>query len=155
MNVIGKWYPYQESIRVPLIIRDPRMPKAFRGTLDDSFTLNIDLASTILGAANLPSPERMQGRNIADLYLTPDGKKTWRQEFFYEHMSMGKKFIPASTALVRRDFKYMIYPEWKVEQLFDLVKDPLEFDDVSNHSNYRSVIDEMRKRHNELKGSVK
>ena len=36
-----KWYPYQESIRVPLIIYDPRMPLEKRGTLDDSFTLNV------------------------------------------------------------------------------------------------------------------
>jgi arylsulfatase A-like enzyme len=81
----GKWWPYQESIRVPLIIQDPRMPPEKVGTLEDAFTLNIDLAPTILSAANLKVPPEMQGRNIADLYLTADGKKTWRKEFYYEH----------------------------------------------------------------------
>lgn len=65
----GKWYPYQESIRVPLIVRDPRMPKKKLGTLDDSLVLNVDLAETILGAAGIAPSESMQGRDIADLYL--------------------------------------------------------------------------------------
>ncbi|KAG7342576.1 arylsulfatase [Nitzschia inconspicua] len=43
----GKWHPFEESIRVPLIIHDPRMPAEKRGKLDDRFTLNIDLAETI------------------------------------------------------------------------------------------------------------
>ncbi len=91
----GKWYPYQESIRVPLIIYDPRMPKDKKGTIDDNFTLNVDLAETILGAAGLKPHERMQGRDISDLYLPNRNKgyengltalelKPWRDEFFYE-----------------------------------------------------------------------
>lgn len=67
-----KWYPYQESIRVPLIIYDPRIPLHKRGTLDHSFTLNVDLATTILGAAGLQPPKDMQGQNIAELYLSND-----------------------------------------------------------------------------------
>ncbi len=131
------------------------MPKEKRGTLDNSFTLNIDLASTILGAANLPSADVMQGRNIADIYLTPDGKSTWRKEFYYEHMSMGKRYIPASSALVRKDYKYMFYREWQVEHLFDMINDPLEINDLSNMSEYKQLLGEMRKRHNELKEEAK
>ena len=72
-GLAGKWYPYQESIRVPLIIYDPRMPLSKRNTLEDSFTLNIDLATTILGAAGITTPHpEMQGRDIADLYLPPN-----------------------------------------------------------------------------------
>jgi arylsulfatase A-like enzyme len=67
-GLAGKWHPYEESIRVPLIIRDPRMPPTKRGTLDDSFTLNIDLAQTILGAANVNPSSLMQGRDISELY---------------------------------------------------------------------------------------
>jgi len=99
-----KWYPYQESIRVPLIIKDPRMPKAKRGTTDESFTLNIDLAETILGAAGLEAPSVMQGRDIADLYLDkPKSKEPWREEFYYEFPQISGKIEP-STALVRREW---------------------------------------------------
>lgn len=147
----GKWFPYQESIRVPLIIRDPRMPKSKIGTLDDSFTLNIDLATTILGAANVEPSPVMQGRDMSDLYLDPKAKDSWRKEFFYEHMSMGRDYIPASSALVRKDFKYFLYEEWKTEQLFDLKNDPYENHDLSNQSEYAELLKEMRKRHDELK----
>ncbi len=152
----GKWWPYQESIRVPLIIQDPRMPKNKVGTLEDAFTLNIDLAPTILNAANLRVPPEMQGRNIADLYLTADGKNTWRKEFYYEHPThQGINHIPSSSALVRNDFKYMVYPDWNVEQLFDLINDPLEYNDIVNNSAYRELMVQMRKRHDELQNLVK
>ena len=75
-GLAGKWYPYQESIRVPLIVRDPRMPYDKRNTLDDSLTLNIDLLSTILGAADLDTPDTAQGRDLADLYL-PSRTECW------------------------------------------------------------------------------
>ena len=42
-GLADKWYPYEESIRVPLIVRDPRMPKTKHGTTNDDFVLNVDL----------------------------------------------------------------------------------------------------------------
>ena len=113
-GLAGKWYPHEESIRVPLIVHDPRMPPNKRGTTDDSFTLNIDLAPTILGAANATKPDTYQGRDISNLYLrkgSNDGNDNtlsppWREEFYYEHpVHMNEKVIPASSALVRKDIK--------------------------------------------------
>ena len=68
---------------------------------------------------------------------------------------MGMNYIPASSALVRKDFKYLIYPEWKEEQLFDMINDPLEFDDIGNRSEHSALVAEMRKRHDELADQVK
>lgn len=80
-----KWYPFEESIRVPLVIQDPRMPHSQRGNRNDDFTLNVDLAPTILSAAKVPVPDFMQGRDIAPLYLNPiEAASSWRQDFFYE-----------------------------------------------------------------------
>lgn len=113
-GLAGKWYPHEESIRVPLIVHDPRMPANKRGTTDDSFTLNIDLAPTILGAAKAKRPATYQGRDISDLYLSKEGDNTsnnqlsppWREEFFYEHpVHINEEVIPASSALVRKDIK--------------------------------------------------
>ena len=147
----GKWFPYQESIRVPLIIRDPRIPKEKIGTTNDDFTLNIDLASTILGAAGLESHPVMQGRDISDLYLQdPPIQPPWRDEFFYVFPSKGKAILPGATALVRKDFKLFRYPEWNIEQLFHLKEDPLEEYDLSRDPKYASILNEMRIRHDEL-----
>ena len=148
-GMAGKWYPHQESIRVPLVIRDPRMPKEKIGTLNDEFTLNIDLATTILGAAGLPQAPTMQGRDIADLYLA---NEEWRDEFFYEHpMHVHADVIPESSALVRKDHKYMRWPGSGTEQLFDLKSDPLELHDLIKSEKHQAMIAEMRTRHDELK----
>ena len=148
-GMAGKWYPHQESIRVPLVIRDPRMPKEKIGTLNDEFTLNIDLATTILGAAGLPQAPTMQGRDIADLYLA---QEEWRDEFFYEHPThIHPDVIPESSALVRKDYKYMRWPGSGTEQLFDLKSDPLELHDLIKSEQHQVIIAEMRTRHDELK----
>lgn len=154
-GLADKWYPHQESIRVPLIIRDPRMASDRKGTTNDDMTLNVDLAPTILHAAGLAVPGVMQGRDIAPLYLAAD-KPAWRSEYFYEHPSVGKPgFIPASEALVRKDWKYLFWPEHQIEQLFDLVNDPREENDLGNDSAHAAKLAEMRKRFTELKAAAK
>ena len=154
-GLADKWYPHQESIRVPLIVRDPRTPKARHGTTDDAFTLNVDLAPTLLAYAGVPAPDRMQGRDIAPLYLS-DAKPDWRTEFLYEHATLrDKNFIPSSEALVRKDWKYMAWPEFEYEQLFDLKADPHEENDLARNSNYAAKLTEMRARFAELKTAAK
>ena len=154
-GLADKWYPHQESIRVPLIIKDPRMPKDRHGTTNDDFTLSVDLAPTILAAVGIAAPKNMQGRDIAPLYLSQD-KPEWRTEFFYEHPTFrNKDFIPASEALVRKDWKYMYWPDDDVEQLFDLKHDPREENDLAGDPSYAKKVAEMRKRFQELKEAAK
>jgi arylsulfatase A-like enzyme len=129
-GLADKWYPYEESIRVPLVVRDPRMAAAKHGTTSDARTLNADLAPTILAAAGIAPPAGMQGRDIAPLYLANDAP-AWRDEYYYEHpMLTSRDFIPASEALVTRNWKYIVWPDWGVEQLFDLAHDPREERDL-------------------------
>jgi arylsulfatase A-like enzyme len=154
-GLADKWYPHEESIRVPLIVRDPRMPAAKRGATSDDFTLNVDLAPTILAAAGLAAPKGMQGRDIAPLYLAAT-KPAWRSEFFYEHAIIrSKDFIPASEALVRKEWKYMFWPDFGVEQLFHLAADPLEETDLVAAPEHAAVLAGMRKRFAELKAAAK
>jgi len=155
-GLADKWYPHQESIRVPLIIRDPRMNSDLRNTTNDEFTLNIDLAPTILSAAGLPIPEKMMGRDIAQLYLSENTE--WRTEFFYEHPTISSvSYIPSSEALVRKNYKYMYWPDYKYEQLFDLVNDPGELEDLFNSDDPKNlqVALEMKKRFEELRDIVR
>lgn len=150
-GLADKWYPHQESIRVPLIVRDPRLPAAQRGTTRDEFALNVDLAPTILAAAGLEAPAGMQGRDFAPLYLAAT-KPAWRDEFFYEHAIIrNADFIPASEALVRRHEKYFYWPDFQREQLFDLAADPQEQHDLANDPAAASRLASLRARFNELK----
>jgi len=156
-GLAGKWFPYQESIRVPLIIRDPRMPAEQAGTVEDSLTLNIDLANTVLSASEISPHQNMQGRDITELYL-PFKKKLlkdhpWREEFLYAFPSLDEDHMPSSTALVRRKWKYIRWPRQENEPhlLFNLEDDPLELNDlIKNATVHGQVLDEMIKRHDEM-----
>ena len=100
------------------------------------------------------------GRQYIDPSSDGDGKyhsgsaSSWRTEFFYEHpMHSNPNYIPASEALVRKDYKYFYWPNFKYEQLFDLKSDPGELDDLFNSTNpvHQIKLKEMRKRFVELK----
>ncbi len=153
-GLADKWYPYEESIRVPLIVRDPRMSPEKRGKTNDDFTLNVDLAPTILSASGIAIPSGMQGRDIAPLYLSM-AKPEWRTEFFYEHAIINNKnFIPASQALVRKDWKYIFWPDFDYEELFHLTEDPLEERDLARDQVHLEQLVQMRRRMLELKSKV-
>ena len=154
-GLADKWYPFEESIRVPLIVRDPRMAAEKRGTTNDDFTLNVDLAPTILAATGTAAPKRMQGRDLAPLYLAAE-KPAWRTEFFYEHAIIrNKDFIPASEALVRKDWKYFYWPDFDTEQLFHIAEDPLEENDLIRDPAQSERLKEMRARFAELKAAAR
>lgn len=152
-GLADKWYPHEESIRVPLIVRDPRA--AGKAGTSDEFALNVDLAPTILGAAGVGAPARMQGRDLSPLYLAKE-KPEWRSEFFYEHAIVkNKNFIPASEALVRKDWKFMHWPDFGRDQLFDLKADPFEENDLAGDPAQKERLAEMRGRFAELKAAAR
>jgi len=146
-GLADKWYPYEESIRVPFLVRDPRAEEA--GVTRDPMVLNIDVAPTLLAAAGLPIPAGVQGQDVAPLYLSPTPIE-WRDEFFYEHPTVtSRDRIPASQAVVRRDMKYVVYPEWDYEQLFDLTQDPTELRNLVDDPDYREELATMRRKFEE------
>ena len=154
-GLADKWYPYEESIRTPLIVRDPRMPAAQRGQTNDDFTLNVDLAPTFLAAAGIAAPARMQGRDLSSLYLASTAP-AWRTEFFYEHATIKNiHFIPSSEALVRKDVKYLYWPDFQHEELFDLTADRAETHNLAAAPNQAKTLASLRSRFAELKVAAK
>jgi len=152
-GLADKWYPYEESVRVPLIVRDPRLPAGRRGETRSQLGLNIDVAPTIVAAAGLPMPGVMQGQDLAPLYLQARAP-AWRDEFFYEHPTvLGKDRIPSSEAVIRRDWKFIHWPEFDHQQLFDLQNDPGEVQNLAGQpahagreATMRARLDEWRQR---------
>lgn len=154
-GLADKWYPFEESIRVPLVVRDPRLPPARRGTTCDAMTLNVDLAPTILAAAQIAAPAGMQGRDVAPLYLARNPPE-WRSEFLYEHPTIrSRDFIPASEAVVTRERKFVAWPEWGVEQLFDLAADPAELHDLAGDPAQAARVAELRATLERLKAEAR
>ncbi len=129
----GKWYGYEESIRVPLLIYDPNLPDNVTQYRAPQIALNIDIAPTILSMAGVQIPKSMQGINLIDLI---ENKIPERTDFFYQHYFLGSPRIPREEGVVTKDFRYMNYIEHNYEELFDVKHDPHETIQQINRSNY-------------------
>jgi len=157
-GLAGKWYPHEESIRVPLVVFDPRAPKKRRGISIDEMVLNVDIAPTILELAGVKVPEQMQGRSLVGLLRGE--KPAWRTDFFYEHLFEHPR-IPKSEAVRTQRWKYIRYIEQKpvypvrnsngvYEELYDLKDDPQETTNLAKNKKYRNTLEGLRKRCDEL-----
>ncbi len=154
-QLADKWYPYEQAIRVPLIVVDPRLPAGKRNISNDEFVLNIDLAPTIINAAGASIPKEVQGLDFSALYLGTK-KIDWRQEFYYEHpIVTSKTFIPSSEALVTHHNKYIYWPDYRFEEYFDLKRDPNELHNSISNPNDQKEIKAMKERFAELKQKAK
>lgn len=154
-GLADKWYPYQESIRVPLVVVDPRLPEDKRNSINKEFVLNIDIAPAIISAAGEVVPARMQGEDFSRLYLKRKDVK-WRRDFFYEHPFVtSEQRIPSSEALVTHTDKYILWPHYGYEEYFDLVQDSLETNNSINSEMYRDRLTIIKKRFAELKEAAK
>ncbi len=144
----GKWLMYEESIRIPLIIRDPRMPAAVRGMRPDQLVLNIDLSPTLLDLAGIEIPPGINGRSLAPLLR---GKAIpWRDDFFYEHHFRGGK-LPDVEGIRTTEWKYVVYRDTNLaeEELYDLVHDPAEERNVADNPAHAERLKTMRARYRE------
>lgn len=153
-GLADKWFAYEEDIRVPLIIKDPRLPKERQGTTVDAMALNVDLAPTMLDLAGLPVPAVMQGRSLKPL-LEGHAPTNWRTEFFYEHHTK-PDIIPPVEAVRTQKWKYIRWIATKplMEELYDLEADPLEEHNLVNDSAKSSILKEMQTKWAQLSGEA-
>jgi arylsulfatase A-like enzyme len=156
-GLAGKWVMYEESIHVPLIIRDPRLPADKRGRRSQ-MVLGIDIAPTILAMANVTAPKGMQGENLQRLLKDP--KAQWREDWYYEHdftLPSPSKQIPKSEGIRTERLKYIRFtdPQSPLEQLFDLVADPHEEHDLANDPTQARTLEKLRDRCDEYKETLR
>ena len=150
-GMAGKHFPYEESIRVPLIVRYPPLTDVRRGRVEEVMALNIDLAPTILETIGLPIPPAMQGKSLCPLLVSGDGTVPWRRSWLYEYACPSGS--PPMEAVRTDRWKYIAYysKEGTVEQLFDLKNDPCEINDLSGSMDHASMLEQMRAEHQKLR----
>ncbi len=146
-GLAGKWFPHEESIRVPLVVFDPRASRSRRGVSCEQMALNVDIAPTILEMAGLAVPQQMQGRSLVP--LLKGRKPKWRTDFFYEHL-FKHRTIARTEALRTQRFKYARYIDFDYEELYDLKNDPQETVNLAKDEKYQRTLKSSRKRCNEL-----
>ncbi len=143
-GLAGKWFMHEESLRVPLVIHDPR-PGAVRGARFDGMALNIDCAPTLLELAGLNPPPAMQGRSLAP--WVRGERPAWRKEFFGEHL-FEHDWIPKSEGIRTDRWKYARYLNiaGNPEEMYDLSADPHEENNLAAQSAHRGQLDALRRR---------
>ena len=148
-GLAGKWYPHEESIRIPLVIYDPRLPRRRRGKRCEQMALNIDFAPTMLAAAGIAIPDKMQGKDLTPLMT---GRSVdWREDFLYEHLFEFDR-IPKTEGVVGKRYKYVRWiTETPVyEELYDLKVDPGETLNFAGDPCYSDTLTNMRNRFERL-----
>jgi arylsulfatase A-like enzyme len=146
----GKWLMYEESIRTPLVIYDPRLPASNRGRHIDPMTLNLDLAPTLLGLAGVEVPRPMKGRSLVP--FIQGESPSWRTDWYYEHLFAHPK-IPRNEGVRTDRWKYIRYIDIQpvYEELYDLTNDPFEETNLASIPEHQTVLKTLRERCEQLK----
>ena len=146
----GKWSHYEESLRVPLIIFDPRAAQNLRGTIKDLMALNIDIAATILSYAGVEIPEQYQGSSLLP-FMKGKSPEDWRDDFFCEHL-MDHASIPKYEGVRGQRYVYARYFQQQpvYEFLHDLQRDPDQLQNFASDAAHTETLERMRKRCDEL-----
>ncbi|MEC7401731.1 MAG: sulfatase-like hydrolase/transferase, partial [Verrucomicrobiota bacterium] len=149
----GKWTHYEESLRVPLVVYDPRLPKAKQGRVLSEMTLNSDVGSTLIDLAGLPVPEAHTRRSFASL-MQGDETSGWRKDFLCEFLAVPGT-IPRWEGVRGEGMTYARYfvngPEKPpYEFLFDLKNDPKQLTNLARKKSDDPLLQRMRNRCDEL-----
>ncbi len=151
-NYIDKRWMYDESLRMPLLIRYPKEIKA--GTINDDIIINTDFAPTFLDYAGEPVHKDMQGKSFRSNLsgATPVG---WRTSMYYRYWMHCNR--PAHFGLRTKRYKLIFFyglplgkkgavdkPTKVGWELYDLEKDPKEVNNVYKNPEYFSVVKQLK-----------
>jgi arylsulfatase A-like enzyme len=136
--------PYEEAIRVPLVMRWDAAGWHVGAQMPGTFALNIDFAPTIADAAGVPHPPT-DGRSLLPVLA---GDPSWRSDFLVEHLE-GTNPVPTYCAVRSERWMYVRYTTGE-EELYDLRADPYELENLAADPADRQVLADRRERLREL-----
>jgi arylsulfatase A-like enzyme len=142
---------YEESLRVPFLVRYPALAAKASARVVDDMVLNIDLAPSLLDFAGVSIPKVMQGRSWRTLLTGQD--PSWRKSWFYQYFAEDQKGtnVPDMTAVRTADAKLIKYPGYKQwTELFDLKADPYEINNLINDPAAADLKAKMLAEHDRL-----
>jgi arylsulfatase A-like enzyme len=130
-GLLGKQNLYEHSMKVPLIIRGPKVPQ---GQVRQALVYLFDLFPTLAEMCHLPVPENVDGVNLVQVI---EGKeKAVRSSLFTVYRNTVR-------AVRTGEWKMIRYPERNYTQLFNLNTDPLEIVNLADVPEYHEKLCEM------------
>ncbi len=160
-----KRFMYEESLRMPFIIRYPR--RIAPGSVNSDIVLNVDFAPLFLELAGLPVPAEIQGRSFLPL-LEGQTPADWREAMYYRYwMHKSHHNVYAHYGLRTKTHKLIYYyndalgqegavdecydPEW---ELYDLEKDRYELHNIHADPAYAEVERQLKDQLHALQAEV-
>ncbi|MHC4313792.1 MAG: sulfatase/phosphatase domain-containing protein, partial [Planctomycetota bacterium] len=138
-----KRFMYEESLRMPLLVRYPKEIKP--GSVNEDIVLNLDFGPTFLDFAGVAKPPDMQGRSIRRI-LRRKTPKDWRTSMYYRYYEYPavhsvKRHYGVRTQRYKLIHFYHDIDEW---ELYDLKKDPREMKNVFNDPAYKGTVKKLK-----------
>lgn len=135
----GKWLMHEQSLRVPLIIFDPRQEAANRGLSPEEMVLNVDVTPTILSMAGVEIPESYHGESLTAFYEGTPGD--WRSSIFCEHRLENNELLPKTECYRDDTWKFIRYEDRPdLEELYNHKMDVHETINLAQDENYAQKL---------------
>ncbi|MDF1756104.1 MAG: sulfatase [Verrucomicrobiales bacterium] len=154
-----KRWAYDKSMKMPFIVRYPKTIPA--GIRSDAIAENVDFPALMLDFAGIDVPATFQGESFRSICETGKEPEDWKQEAYYRYwMHMAHHDNPGEMAIRTKTHKliyfygvdyeggYQTPPAW---ELYDLVADPEELNNVVDDPNYTAIRDQLKKQLAELR----
>ena len=167
----GKTILYDESVHVPMIMYSPFFNDKTKGKVIDDLVVGQDIPATILEMCGIKTPESYQGKSV--LPLIAGENKNWREDIFLENLFTDQGY-PRQEGVRSKQYKYIrsfskendrlkYLPNQSIEtnekpiyeELFDLIKDPKEQNNLVGNKDYVKVLNEYRNRCKTLVSELK
>jgi len=138
-----KRFMYEESLRMPLLVRYPKEIKA--RSVNNDIVLNLDFAPTFLSFAGVAKPAEMQGRSTLPL-LHGNTPKDWRTSMYYHYYEYpGAHMVKRHYGVRTKRYKLIhFYRDIDAWELYDLQKDPSELKNVYGNPEYAPIVKQLK-----------
>tara|TARA_B100000900_G_scaffold247694_1_gene210745 strand:- start:2682 stop:4265 length:1584 start_codon:yes stop_codon:yes gene_type:complete len=145
-----KRFMYEESIRMPFVIKYPGIIKP--NTVNDDIITNIDFAPTILEMADVKYPNSVQGKSFFK-NLIKKRSNDWRQSMYYHYYEYPFYHHVQPHYGIRNERYKLIhfYYDIDVWELYDLKNDPNELNNIISSKKHKKLINELKNELYELK----
>lgn len=123
---------YEHALRCPLIIKGPGIPADKKV---DNLVFIQDIMATTLELAGIAKPKHVEFDSLLNLIRSKTHSES-RKAIYGAY----KEF---SRAIIKRDYKMILYPKISKIKLFDLNKDPYEMNNLAEKGEYKNLITEL------------
>lgn len=142
------WYDkrwmYEESLRMPLVMRYPAVIPA--GQVTDEMVLNLDFAPTFLDLAHIEIPEEIQGKPLRTIISGNNAPSDWRTSIYYHYYEYPHGWHDVKRHFGVRTERYKLIDFYNDHywELFDLKEDPNELNNIYENPEYADVVNELK-----------